>query len=142
MSQSLLSSLQSIVDTGRVVTGDAGQDDSELASDLNLLQGRWRGGLWKEGNLAERMRVEFVGNDNKTEWVDENDQVIRGRSGRFDLSRSDGAKVLTTYLDSSAEVGGTFIYHLGNDELRIVSCMLANQPSLPEIELRVFRRSK
>lgn len=88
------------------------------------------------------MRVEFSGNDNKTQWVDDNDRVIRGRSGRFDLSRSGGTKVLTTYLDSSAEVGGTFIYHLKDDELRIVSGMLANQPSLPEIELRVFRRAK
>ncbi len=46
------------------------------------------------------------------------------------------------YLDNSAEVGGTFIYHLKDEELRIVSGMLVNQPSLPEIELRVFRRSK
>lgn len=45
------------------------------------------------------------------------------------------------YLDSTAEVGGTFIYRLGDDELRIVSAMLASQPSLPEIELRVFRRT-
>jgi serine/threonine protein kinase len=142
VSSSLLSSLQSIIDTGRVDTSNVSQDDSELAGDLKLLQGKWRGELWKGGQLAERMRVEFIGNDNKTEWVDENDLVIRGRSGRFDLSRSGGTKVLTTYLDSSAEVGGTFIYHLEDDELRIVSGMLANQPSLPEIELRVLRRSK
>jgi hypothetical protein len=88
------------------------------------------------------MRVEFAGTDNTTQWVDENDQVIRGRSRRFELTRSGGTKVLTTYLDSSAQVGSTFIYHLSEDELRIVSGMLANQPSLPEIERRVFRRSK
>ena len=116
------------------------KDDSELSSDLKRLQGIWRCELWKDGQIAERMRVEFFGNDNKTEWVDENDIVIRGRSGRFDLSRSGGAKVLTTYLDSGSEVGGTFIYHLAEDELRIVSGMLANQPSLPEIELRILRK--
>ncbi len=44
--------------------------------------------VWKEGKFAERMRVEFFGNDNKTEWVDENDLLIRGRLGCFDLSRS------------------------------------------------------
>lgn len=142
ISSRLLSSLASISDTGRVDAGKSSNDDSELSSDHERLQGTWRCEFWKEGKLAERMRVEFFGNDNKTEWVDENDRVIRGRSGRFDLSRSGGAKVLTTYLDSGSEVGGTFIYHLADDELRIVSGMLANQPSLPEIELRVFRRSK
>ncbi len=142
VSSSLLSGLQSIIDTGRVDSSNVTQNDSELTSDLKLLQGKWRGELWKEGKIAERMRVEFIGNDNKTEWVDDRDLVMRGRSGRFELSRSGGAKVLTTYLDSSAEVGGTFIYHLKADELRIVSGMLANQPSLPEIELRVFRRYK
>lgn len=135
----LLSSLQSIRDTGRL---DASQADSELAADFQSLQGTWRCEFWKNGKLAERMRVEFKGNDNTTEWVDENDTVIRGRAGRFDLSRSGGVKVLTTYLDSSAEIGGTFIYHLDNNELRIVSGMLANQPSLPEVELRLFRRAK
>lgn len=140
VSTSLLSSLQSIIDTGRLDTSNVIQDDSELATDLQLLQGKWRGVMWKEGSLLERMRVEFSSNDSKTQWVDENDRVIRGRSGRFELSRSGGAKVLTTYLDNSADIGGTFIYHLKDDELRIVSGMLANQPSLPEVELRVFRR--
>jgi serine/threonine protein kinase len=138
----LLSNLQSIIDTGRLDSSTLSQDDSELSSDLKLLQGEWHCELWRDGKLAERMRVEFSGNDNKTQWVDESGRVIRGRSGRFDLSRSGGTKVLTTYLDSSAEIGGTFIYHLKDDELRIVSGMLANQPSLPEIELRVFRRAK
>ncbi len=142
VSTSLLSSLQSIIDTGRVDTSDISQDDTELAADLKLLQGNWRCEQWKEGKLAERMRVEFSGNDSKSHWLDENDRVIRGRSGRFDLSRSGGVKVLIMYLDDSAEIGGTFIYHLNDKELRIVSGMLANQPSLPEIELRVFRRSE
>ena len=142
LSSRLLSSLESLRDTGRLDAGNSRNDDSELSSDLKRLQGTWRCEFWKEGKLAERMRVEFFGNDNKTEWVDENDSVIRGRSGRFDLSRSGGAKVLTTYLDSGPVVGGTFIYHLADNELRIVSGMLANQPSLPEIELRVFQRSK
>ncbi len=137
----LLSSLQSIINTGRADT-TANHNDSELAADLQLLQGTWRCELWKNGKLAERMRVEFSGNDCTTQWVDENDRVIRGRTGRFDLSRSGGTKVLTMYLDNSAQIGGTFIYHLNDNELRIVSGMLANQPSLPEIELRVFRKSK
>ena len=140
ISSQLLSSLESLRDTGRVDASISRKDDSELSSDLKRLQGTWRCELWKDGKIAERMRVEFFGNDNKTEWVDENDIVIRGRSGRFDLSRSGGAKVLTTYLDSGSEVGGTFIYHLAEDELRIVSGMLANQPSLPEIELRILRK--
>ena len=140
LSSQLLSSLESLRDTGRVDASISRKDDSELSSDLKRLQGIWRCELWKDGQIAERMRVEFFGNDNKTEWVDENDIVIRGRSGRFDLSRSGGAKVLTTYLDSGSEVGGTFIYHLAEDELRIVSGMLANQPSLPEIELRILRK--
>lgn len=142
ISNKLLSSLQSIIDTGRVEADNFSLNDSELSSDLKLLQGRWRCELWKDGKLAERMRVEFLGNDSTTHWVDENDHVIRGRSGRFDLSRSGGTKVLTMYLDNSAEVGGTFIYHLNDEELRVVSGMLVNQPSLPEIELRVFTRSK
>ncbi len=142
VSTSLLSSLQSIIDTGRLDTSHVSQDDAELAADLKLLQGNWRCEQWKEGKLAERMRVEFKGKDNKTQWLDENDRVLRGRSGRFDLSRSGGVKVLIMYLDNSAEIGGTFIYHLNDKELRIVSGMLANQPSLPEIELRVFRRSE
>lgn len=142
LSPPLLSNLESLSHTGRVDTGKSRQDDAELASDLNRLQGMWRCEFWKEGKLTERMRVEFAENDLKTEWIDENDLVIRGRTGRFDLSRSGGAKVLTTYLDSSAEVGGTFIYHLQDGELRIVSGMLANQPSLPGIELRVFHRSQ
>jgi eukaryotic-like serine/threonine-protein kinase len=140
VSSSLISSLKVISETGRVNASSSSSDDPELANDHKLLQGRWSCEFWKEGKLVERMRVEFSGSDNKTEWVDENGQVIRGRLGRFDLTRSGGAKVLTTYLESSAEVGGTFIYHLSNDELRIVSGMLANQPSLPGIELRVFRR--
>lgn len=142
VSSRLLSSLESLSDTGRVDASNSRKDDLELSNDLKRLQGKWRCEFWKEGKLAERMRVEFFGNDSKTSWIDGNDLVIRGRSGRFDLSRSGGAKVLTTYLDSGAEIGGTFIYHLENDELRIVSGMLTNQPSLPEIELRVFRRSK
>ncbi len=137
----LLSKLQSIINKGRVET-TADNNDSELSADLQLLQGTWRCELWKNGKLAERMRVEFSGNDCTTQWVDENDRVIRGRTGRFDLSRSGGTKVLTMYLDNSAQIGGTFIYHLNDNELRIVSGMLANQPSLPEIELRVFRKSK
>lgn len=137
----LLSSLQSIINTGRTDT-TANHNDAELATDLQLLQGTWRCELWKNGKLAERMRVVFSGNDSTTQWVDENDRVIRGRTGRFDLSRSGGTKVLTMYLDNSAQIGGTFIYHLTDNELRIVSGMLANQPSLPEIELRVFRKSK
>lgn len=141
VSASLLSGLKSIIDTGRVDAKNSSQDDSELASDLEFLQGKWRCELWKNGKLAERMRVEFSGNDSNIQWVDENDRVLRGRSGRFDLTRSGGTKVLTTYLDNSAQIGVTFIYHLRDDELRIVSGMLVNQPSLPEIELRVFRRS-
>jgi hypothetical protein len=38
VSSSLLSSLQSIIDTGRVDTRNVSQDDSELASDLKHLQ--------------------------------------------------------------------------------------------------------
>ncbi len=138
----LLSSLKSISDTGRVDASGTSKDDPELANDFKILQGEWRCEFWKESKLQERMRVEFSGSECQTEWVDENDLVIRGRSGRFDLARSGGVKVLTTYLDSSAEVGGTFVYHLKADELRIVSGMVANQPSLPDIELRVFRRSR
>ncbi len=74
----LLASLQAIIDTGRMETSNINPSDSELANDLKLLQGAWRCELWREGRLAERMRVEFIGNDNKTVWVDEQDQVIRG----------------------------------------------------------------
>ncbi len=59
VSTSLLSNLQSIIDTGRLDTIKGNQDDSELTADLKLLQGRWRCELWKEGQLIERMRVEF-----------------------------------------------------------------------------------
>lgn len=141
VSEPLLANLKSISDTGRVGTGNSSQEDPELAKDFQRMQGRWHSEFWRHGQLAERMRVEFSGNENTTEWVDENQRVLRGRSGRFELSRSGGAKVLTTYLDNSSTIGGTFIYHLTEDELRIVSGMLANQPSLPEVEMRVFRRA-
>ncbi len=66
VSTSLLSNLQSIIDTGRLDTIKGNQDDSELTADLKLLQGRWRCELWKEGQLIERMRVEFSGTDSTT----------------------------------------------------------------------------
>jgi hypothetical protein len=141
----LLSELESLSDTGRVdpvVSSAKVEVDAELLHDHESLQGKWRSEFWKDGKLVERMRAEFTGLVNKTEWMDANDQVIRGRTGSFELSRSGGVKVMTFYLDSTAQVGGTFIYHLTENEFRIVSGMLVNQPSLPEIELRVFRRER
>ena len=72
--------------------------------------------------------------------MDDQDEIVRGRTGKFELSRSGGVKVLTIYLDNSPQTGGAFVYHLGDRQLRTVSGMLTNHPSLPDVELRVFNR--
>ena len=86
------------------------------------------------------MIVEFNGTTNTTQWVDENDKVLRGRSATFELSRSGGVKVMTFFLGGSRTDGSSFIYSLSGNQFRIVSGMLANRQSLPEIELRVYNR--
>ncbi len=60
ISSQLLSSLESLRDMGRVDAGKSRNDDSELSSDLNRLQGAWRCEHWKDGKLVDRMRVEFL----------------------------------------------------------------------------------
>jgi serine/threonine protein kinase len=137
----LLRQLRSIHETGiQTAVNPTAANDSELAQDLDALQGRWRHHYWKNGKLVERMIVEFNGTTNTTQWVDENDNVLRGRSGTFELSRSGGVKVMTVFLGGSRSDGSSFIYSLSGNQFRIVSGMLANRQSLPEIELRVYNR--
>ncbi|MCA9190109.1 MAG: serine/threonine protein kinase [Planctomycetales bacterium] len=137
----LLQQVRALCETGSVASAVSDpQDDPELAADLQTLQGCWRNDFWKNGMLVERMRSTFDGTNCLTEWLDDKDQVIRGRSGRFELSRSGGVKVITIYLDSSSNTGGAFVYRLGEKKLRTVSGLLLNQPSIPDVELRVFNR--
>lgn len=137
----LIRQLISVRETGsQTAANPTPENDPELAADLQALQGRWRHHFWKNGKLVERMIVEFNGTNNTTQWVDENDTVLRGRSGIFELSRSGGVKVMTVFLGGSSTDGTSFIYNLSGNQFRIVSGMLANRQSLPEIELRVYNR--
>jgi len=95
---------------------------------------------WKNGKLIERMIVEFNGTTTTTQWVDENDKVLRGRGATFELSRSGGVKVMTYFLGGSRADGVSFIYSLSGNQFWIVSGMLANRHSNPEIELKVYNR--
>ncbi|MEQ1827420.1 MAG: hypothetical protein ABL921_15790 [Pirellula sp.] len=52
ISSQLLSSLESLRDTGRVDASISRKDDSELSSDLKRPQGTWRCELWKDGKLT------------------------------------------------------------------------------------------
>ena len=137
----LLHQLQSVRETGlQTAATPTPENDAELAKDMQALQGRWRHHFWKNGKLVERMIVEFNGTTNTTQWVDENDKVLRGRSGTFELSRSGGVKVMNIFLGGSRTESNSFIYTLSGNQFRIVSGMLANRPSLPEVELRVYNR--
>jgi hypothetical protein len=137
----LLRRLQSVRETGlQTAAMPTPENDPELAADKQALQGRWRHQFWKNGKLVERMIVEFNGATNTTQWVDENDAVLRGRSGTFELSRSGGVKVMTVYLGGAKTDGSSFIYSLAGNQFRIVSGMLANRQSLPDVELRVYNR--
>ncbi|MEQ1826539.1 MAG: serine/threonine-protein kinase [Pirellula sp.] len=137
----LVRQLQSIRETGtKTAAIPTLENDPELAADMQTFQGRWRHQFWKNGELVERMIVEFNGTTNTTQWVDEKDVVLRGRSGSFELSRSGGVKVITIFLGSSPTDGSSFIYSLSKNQFRIVSGMLANRQSLPEIELRNYFR--
>jgi hypothetical protein len=137
----LLRQLQSVRETGlQIVATPTPENDPELEADFQALQGRWRHHFWKNGKLIDRIVVEFNNTTNTTQWVDENDLVLRGRTGTFELSRSGGVKVMTILLGGSRTDGSAFIYSLSGNQLRIVSGMLANRQSLPEIELRVYNR--
>ena len=137
----LLRQLQSVRETGQQTAATpTPENDAELAKDMQAFQGRWRHQFWKNGKLVERMIVEFNGTTNTTQWVDENDKVLRGRSGTFELSRSGGVKVMNIFLGDSRAESNSFIYTLSGNQFRIVSGMLANRPSLPEVELRVYNR--
>lgn len=133
--------LQSLLDTGmQTAAVPSTENDEELAADLQALQGSWRHHFWKNGKLVERMIVKFDGTTNTTQWIDENDKVLRGRTGTFELSRSGGVKVMTFYLGGKGSDSSSFIYTLSGNQFRIVSGMLANRQSLPETELRVYNR--
>lgn len=137
----LLRQLKSVHETGlQTAAAPTLENDAELAKDMQTLQGRWRHHFWKNGKLVERMIVEFNGTANTTQWVDENDNILRGRSGTFELSRSGGVKLMTFFLGGSRMESSSFIYTLSGNQFQIVSGMLANRPSLPEIELRVYNR--
>lgn len=47
---------------------------------------------------------------------------------------------MTVFRGGSNTAGSSFIYSLSGNQLRVVSGMLANRQSLPEIELRVYNR--
>lgn len=47
---------------------------------------------------------------------------------------------MNIFLGGSRAESSSFIYTLSGNQFRIVSGMLANRPSLPEVELRVYNR--
>jgi hypothetical protein len=115
-------------------------NDEELKQDLETFQGRWEHKRWARGKIAEHMIVEFDGQSTTTQWV-EDGKPGRGRRGRFVLSRSGGAKVMTTFLGAS-NAGLSFIYHLQPNQFANVSGMLTNHDSLPNVEFRQWHRIK
>ena len=135
--------LKAVRETGAPKSVDPSvQSDPELARDLKTLQGRWRNKQWKSGKLVEHMVVTFDGQNSTTEWLDEDENVIRGRSLEFELSRSGGVKVYTAFAGGMKSSGGAFIYQLKPNRFFLVSGMLANRQSLPETEMRIFYRIK
>ena len=137
----LLETLQQIRATGTSVGTDEATD-RELAADLEMIQGKWRYKGWQQGKLVEHMVAEFEGSQTETRFLDENGKTIRGRKTRFELSRSGGVKVFKSYQAASPDVGGAFVYEIRQHRLTLVSGLLQNEASLPEIKLRHFYRMK
>ncbi|MGB7347491.1 MAG: serine/threonine-protein kinase [Pirellulaceae bacterium] len=137
----LMQELKSLRDVGIATDANATvKNDDELASDLMKLQGRWI-----EINSANKkltMSQEFKGQTSTTFFVDNDGKVDRGHSGRIALTRSGGAKVLTSYIGASKNNGISFIYHLEGDTLSVVSKMLSNRNSLPAVEFHQWKKVK
>lgn len=56
--------------------------------------------------------------------------------------RSGGVKVFKSFQGDEPDVGGAFIYEIWPHRLTLVSGLLQNEASLPEIKLRNFFRMK
>jgi Protein kinase domain len=139
----LIANLRRVRQTGIVIQAKSSQEnDAELGQDLKSLQGKWRYKGWRSGKVTEHMIIEISGDECVTRWLDEESKTIRGRTGRVQLSRSGSVKVFTMFLGGDSAEGASFIYHLQPHQFAIVSSMLANTTSLPEIEMRKFFRMK
>lgn len=139
----LIRQLRSVRETGKVTDAVATpENDDMLATDLESLQGKWRGKLWKGRDLVEHQILDINGDECETRWIDEDGKTIRGRVTRIELSRSGSAKVFTASLPGDPAPGGAFIYDLKPHQFIIVSGMLQNRPSLPGIDIRRYYRMK
>ncbi len=139
----ILVSLRSVRESGRQSFSEPDTtNDEELASDLGSMQGKWRYKGWQQGKLTEHMIVEIVGHKSQTRFLDEAGNTIRGRSTRIELSRSGGVKLFKSFSGDAPTVGGSFVYEIEPHRLVLVSGLLQNEASLPEIKLRNFYRMK
>jgi predicted RNA-binding protein len=139
----LIAQLRRVRETGVVTSMNAThEDDDQLAKDLKSLQGKWRYRGWKDGKISEHMIIEVSGDECVTRWLNEENKTIRGRTNRIQLSRNGSAKVFTSYLGGDSTEAASFVYQLLSHQFIIVSAMLENTPSLPEIEMRRFYRMK
>ena len=135
----LMKNLKSLRDVGISTDANASvENDQELADDLKKLQGKWT--EINSGDSPLTMTQEFVGQTSTTHFIDKNGKVDHGHSGRLTLSRSGGAKVLTSYIGNSKNDGYSFIYHIEGDTLSIVSKMLSNRNSLPVVEFHQWKK--
>lgn len=137
----LMQDLKNLRDVGISTDANASiENDPELADDLKKLQGKWTE-INSQGRPL-KMSQEFVGQTSTTFFVSDDGKVDRGHSGRISLSRSGGAKVLTSYIGDSKNNGVSFVYHLDDNTLTVVSKMLSNHNSLPVVELHQWKKVK
>ncbi len=88
------------------------------------------------------MVVGITGTQCETRFLNERGETIFGRNSQLDLSRSGGVKVFKSFQGETPDVGGAFIYEVQQHRLTLVSGLLQNEASLPEIKLRQFYRMK
>ncbi|MBC8354729.1 MAG: serine/threonine protein kinase [Planctomycetes bacterium] len=127
--------------TGNVTAELAAREvDPELAKDLESLQGAWdtedTGGVPN----AVRMEQKIDGNNATVKWYDAEGEIVHGRDGTIKLSRSGACKVYTFYFAGDDYAESAFIYIIEDDQLKLVSGMLANRQSQPGTALRVLER--
>lgn len=127
--------------TGNVTSDDSDDEvDPELAKDLETLQGAW--GTDDPGGVSNAVRMEQTvdGNSVAVKLYDADGKVVYGRGGTIRLSRSGACKVYTLYFAGDAYAESAFIYIIEDDQLKLVSGMLAGRDSQPGTALRVLKR--
>ena len=127
--------------TGNIPVDEAaGEVDTELAKDLETLQGAWDTDDPAGVPNAVRMEQVVDGSNVTVKWFDANGKVVYGRDGTIKLSRSGACKIYTFHFAGDDYAESSFIYIIEDDQLKLVSGMLANRPSQPGTALRVLKR--